>query len=200
MASIARSSVLRQTFAVASSKQLASRSTSTLASSVLRTSRPVIQQPLRSAFVRDALSGSSRVAAFHASGTKAILPGLPQTVKGTLNDPAPVPHSSPSHGSYHWTFERLISAGLVPLTIAPFVGGSLNPLLDGIFVAAILAHSHIGFESMITDYLPKWRVPKIRALFDWALRLATVLVGIGFYEFETNDVGITEAVKRIWKS
>lgn len=27
---------------------------------------------------------------------------------------------------------------------------------------------------------------------------ATALVGIGFYEFETNDVGLTEAIKRIW--
>lgn len=34
----------------------------------------------------------------------------------------------------------------------------------------------------------------------WGLRLATVLVGIGFYEFETNDVGLTEGVKRIWKA
>lgn len=30
------------------------------------------------------------------------------------------------------------------------------------------------------------------------MNLATLVVGIGFYEFETNDVGITEAVKRIW--
>ena len=30
------------------------------------------------------------------------------------------------------------------------------------------------------------------------LNIATVLVAIGFYEFETNDVGITEAVKRVW--
>lgn len=30
------------------------------------------------------------------------------------------------------------------------------------------------------------------------LNLATLTVGIGFYEFETNDVGLTEAVKRIW--
>jgi hypothetical protein len=56
----------------------------------------------------------------------------------------------------------------------------------------------------------------------WVLRLATVLTGIGFYEFETSkcpftramcflpyarvlidlvdDVGITEAVARVWKA
>jgi succinate dehydrogenase (ubiquinone) membrane anchor subunit len=40
----------------------------------------------------------------------------------------------------------------------------------------------------------------VRRLFEWLLRLATLVVGIGFYEFETNDVGITEGVKRIWKA
>lgn len=32
----------------------------------------------------------------------------------------------------------------------------------------------------------------------WLLNVATVVVAIGFYEFETNDVGLTEAIKRIW--
>jgi len=34
----------------------------------------------------------------------------------------------------------------------------------------------------------------------WALRLGTVVVGVGIYEFETNDVGLTEGVKRIWRA
>jgi succinate dehydrogenase (ubiquinone) membrane anchor subunit len=34
----------------------------------------------------------------------------------------------------------------------------------------------------------------------WALNTATVLVLYGLYEFETNDVGITEGVKKIWKA
>jgi succinate dehydrogenase (ubiquinone) membrane anchor subunit len=114
------------------------------------------------------------------------------------NDAAPVPPPSPSHGSYHWTFERLISAGLIPLTIAPFAAGSLNPTTDAILCAAILIHSHIGFESIVIDYIPTKRLPKTRVLFWWGLRLATVVVGVGLYEFETNDVGVTEAIKRIW--
>jgi hypothetical protein len=32
----------------------------------------------------------------------------------------------------------------------------------------------------------------------WALNLATLVVMVGFYEFETNDVGVVEATKRIW--
>lgn len=70
-------------------------------------------------------------------------------MEGTVNDPAVVPHTSPTHGSYHWTFERLIALGLVPLTAAPFIGGSLHPILDSILCASLLIHSHIGFEYVL---------------------------------------------------
>ncbi len=71
-------------------------------------------------------------------------------------------------------------------------------MTDAILCATILIHSHIGFESCVIDYFPKKRVPKTRALFWWGLRAATVLVGVGIYEFETNDVGLTEVIQRIW--
>jgi succinate dehydrogenase (ubiquinone) membrane anchor subunit len=51
---------------------------------------------------------------------------------------------------------------------------------------------------MVIDYFPTWKVPTLRKISNWLLRLATVVVGVGFYEFETNDVGLTEAIKRIW--
>jgi succinate dehydrogenase (ubiquinone) membrane anchor subunit len=116
------------------------------------------------------------------------------------NDAAPVPEPSPTHGSYHWTFERLISAGLIPLTIAPFAAGSLNPATDAILCGAILIHSHIGFDACIVDYFPSKRVPKTRMGLEWLLRAMTVAVGVGLYEFETNDVGVTAAIQRIWKA
>ncbi|PQE22712.1 succinate dehydrogenase subunit D protein [Rutstroemia sp. NJR-2017a BVV2] len=142
-----------------------------------------------------------RVAAFHASGRQAILPPLPRYLTyATANDAAPVPPANPAHGSYHWTFERLVAVGLIPLTIAPFASGSLNPTTDALLAGAILIHSHIGFESCIIDYFPKKRIPKTRAAAWWGLRAATVLVGVGLYEFETNDVGLTEGIKRIWRA
>lgn len=51
---------------------------------------------------------------------------------------------------------------------------------------------------MVVDYIPSKRLPKTRKAANWALKLATVVVGVGLYEFETNDVGVTEAIKRIW--
>lgn len=106
--------------------------------------------------------------------------------------------TSPTHGSYHWIAERAVSVLLIPLTLAPFAAGSLNPTTDAILVASILIHSHMGFQSIVTDYIPTWQYPTTRKIFDWLLILATVVVGIGFYEFETNDVGLTEMIKRVW--
>ena len=55
-------------------------------------------------------------------------------------------------------------------------------------------------SACITDYIPKKKYPRSLKASRWALSSATVLVIYGLYEFETNDVGITEAVKKIWKA
>ncbi|KAH8793256.1 CybS-domain-containing protein [Hyaloscypha finlandica] len=199
MVSIVRPAMLRQTcFAAASKRTFSTKLSSSFPTKTKPAASILLRPVVRNTLVKDALPCAVRVAAFHASGRRAILPPLPQVIDGTANDPAPVPPANPSHGSYHWTFERLVSAGLIPLTIAPFAAGSLNPTMDAILCATILIHSHIGFESIVIDYIPTKRLPKTRVLFWWGLRLATVMVGVGLYEFETNDVGVTEAIKRIW--
>ncbi|KPM37399.1 hypothetical protein AK830_g9158 [Neonectria ditissima] len=183
MASIARSSLLRQT--ALASRWAAGPSAAT-----------------RSTFVKPSFQSQLMgVAAFHNTVRRsAILPPGPQHVEGTVNDPAPIPDPSATHGSYHWSFERLLAAGLVPLTIAPFASGSLNPATDAILCSVLLLHSHIGFQSVVIDYIPQKKWPVLRKVFWWLLNAATVTVGVGLYEFETNDVGITEAVKRIWRA
>jgi succinate dehydrogenase (ubiquinone) membrane anchor subunit len=42
---------------------------------------------------------------------------------------------------------------------------------------------------MIIDYIPKWRFPKTALGFMWGLRAATVVVLLGIYEFQINEVG-----------
>ncbi|BCS26201.1 CybS family protein [Aspergillus puulaauensis] len=145
-------------------------------------------------------AGVSQVVAFHASAKKQILPPEPQSIHGTLNDPAPIPTPHPSHGSYHWTFERAVAVGLIPLTIAPFAAGSLNPTTDAILCSLIILHSHVGFQASIIDYFPARRVPKTASFLNWLLRGFTLTTAVGLYELETNDVGLTETVKRIWKA
>lgn len=41
---------------------------------------------------------------------------------------------------------RIISATLIPLTIAPFASGSVSPVLDAVLCGALVIHSHIGFQ------------------------------------------------------
>ncbi|KAJ0168925.1 Succinate dehydrogenase [ubiquinone] cytochrome b small subunit, mitochondrial [Colletotrichum tanaceti] len=175
MASIVRPSLLRQTATAA---------------------RMAHAAPIRSAFVKN----STRAAAFHTTTKRQLLPVGPQVIDGGVNKPAPVPPPSPAHGSYHWTFDRLLAAGLVPITIAPFAAGSLNPTTDAILCAMILIHSHTGFQNILIDYVPTKHYPKSRKATMWTLNLATALVGLGLYEFETSDVGVTEAVARLWRA
>jgi len=192
MASLIRPSMLRRGCLSSISKTrspVCSRKTPLATSSLRLVEVPKRQTPVL-----------SQVAAFHASTRKEILKPLPQVVQGTMNDPAPIPPSSPTHGSYHWTFERLVAAGLIPLTVAPFAAGSLSPVVDAILCAAIIIHSHIGFQAMIIDYIPQKRLPKTRTFSKWFLRASTLTVAVGLYEFETNDVGVTETIKRIWKA
>ncbi|KAI5790182.1 CybS-domain-containing protein [Geopyxis carbonaria] len=137
---------------------------------------------------------------FSSTQKRAILPAGPQSVEGTVNDPAFIPATNMKEGSYHWSFERLLSVGLIPLTIAPFAAGSMHPVFDATLAAATIMHSHIGFQSCIADYIPKRKYPKSNKSFKWLLNGASVLVLYGLYEFETNDVGVTEGVKRIWKA
>ncbi len=87
---------------------------------------------------------------------------------------------------------------MIPLTVAPFAAGSLNPTLDALLCATILIHSHTGFQAIIIDYIPKKQMPGLRKLFIWGLNAATAVVGLALYEFETTDVGITETIKRVW--
>jgi succinate dehydrogenase (ubiquinone) membrane anchor subunit len=75
---------------------------------------------------------------------------LTAVYKGTVNDPTTFPPPSRSAGSYHWAFERLLSAGLVPLTVAAFVTSGTNyPVLDGVLGVSLIMHSHIGVRATL---------------------------------------------------
>ncbi|EXJ85092.1 hypothetical protein A1O3_05767 [Capronia epimyces CBS 606.96] len=193
MAAASRASLLRQTqFLASSPTRLFSSTTQPLR--LLRTTPSISSRLL----LAPKWSAVSRAAPFSTTSQRNLLPPGPQVIEGTVNDPAAVPKVDPLHGSYHWTFERLLSVGLIPLTIAPFAAGSVNPALDAALIFSLIVHSHMGFQSMITDYIPRHKFPTMRKAFSWLLNVATVVVAIGFYEFETNDVGVTEAIKRIW--
>ncbi len=82
---------------------------------------------------------------------------LRQPNNNLVNDPAPIPDPNAKEGSIHWTFERLLSLALVPLTIAPFAAGSLHPVTDAVLGATMILHSHIGFQYDIPIFFEEER-------------------------------------------
>ena len=145
MASLVRSTMLRQRILSTATKRTPIGAVLRIQSAT-NPSNLLKSQPLQFASI------APRIASFHTTARRDILPPGPQVIEGGVNDPAPVPRASPTHGSYHWTFERLLSVGLIPLTIAPFAAGALNPITDAVFVAAILIHSHIGFQYVVYNF------------------------------------------------
>jgi succinate dehydrogenase (ubiquinone) membrane anchor subunit len=101
------------------------------------------------------------------------------------------------NGSTHWVIERALSVSLVPLFGAAFVYGS-HPHTNMALGFVLPLHCHIGFDAIITDYLPARKFPKANLLCTWLLRLLTGLTMYGCYKINTSDVGLIEATKKIW--
>ncbi|TXT13726.1 hypothetical protein VHUM_01093 [Vanrija humicola] len=121
--------------------------------------------------------------------------------KGTVNDPTSFPPPNRAHGSYHWAFERLLSAGLIPLTAAAVVASpTAYPLVDGALGVAIIVHTHIGFTACIDDYVHERKFGKLGTAARWALNLGTLSALVGLYEFNTNDIGITELAIKLFSA
>ncbi|KAL4072000.1 CybS-domain-containing protein [Scleroderma yunnanense] len=135
---------------------------------------------------------------YTATSSTQYVPGGP-IYKGTVNDPTTFPPPSKTHGSYHWAFERLLAASLVPMTAAAFVtSGSSYPVLDGLLGISLVMHSHLGFDSILVDYLHPRKFSFLGPLMKWTLRTATLGVLVGVYQFNTNDIGLTELIAKVW--
>ncbi|KAI0797715.1 mitochondrial inner membrane protein [Abortiporus biennis] len=163
--------------------------------------RAAFNKRIATAFTRQALRPlavqQARTASTEAAEFKYV-PGGP-IYKGTVNDPTTFPPPSRTHGSYHWAFERLLSAGLIPLTAAAFVtSGSSFPILDGLLGVSLVMHSHIGFDAVLVDYLHPRKFPVLGPLLTWVLRATTATVLVGVYQFNTNDIGLTELISKVW--
>ncbi|KAJ3173629.1 membrane anchor subunit of succinate dehydrogenase, Sdh4 [Geranomyces variabilis] len=139
-----------------------------------------------------------------ASRSAVLAAARPSTLvrrsMSTADAAKPVPAIEPKsrmHGSYHWNFERALSVASIPLLVAPFIIGS-HPLVDLGLGVVIPLHSHIGFGAILQDYLAVHKYPVAGRIATASLYAATGLVLYGCYQFNTNDVGITEFVKRLW--
>lgn len=148
---------------------------------------------------------AASTAALHTSASRKVdipflkhYPQPPGYIVGTVNDAYVGPKPSHIHGSLHWTAEKFIAIGLVPLATVPFVTGSFAPVLDATFATLILAHAWIGFQSCIIDYIPTRVYGKQHDYAMWLLTLGTGFAAYGIYELESNDVGLTGLMKKVW--
>ncbi|KAG5462748.1 MAG: CybS-domain-containing protein [Olpidium bornovanus] len=137
-----------------------------------------------------------------ACGARPALRHAPSAPRCGLPRTAPVATDikpDKLNGSYHWDFERALSVALIPL-IGTSAAYGAHPTTDLLLGVVLPLHSHIGFDACITDYVDGRKFPVLNKVCVWSLRAGTVLLLYGCYEFNTNDVGLTEGLKKIWKA
>ena len=49
------------------------------------------------------------------------------------------------------------------------------------------------FDAVLVDYVHKRKFPALGPLLTWTLRATTLAVGVGVYQFNTNDIGALSA-------
>ena len=101
-------------------------------------------------------------------------------------------------GSTHWMLERAVSVALLPaLSIGIY---SPNMICNGLLAMLLPLHCHWGIEQVITDYLPARRAGTfVNGLAKALLYAGTGLTVFGLFRYNTNDLGIGEGIKLIWK-
>ncbi|CAH8830029.1 unnamed protein product [Trichobilharzia szidati] len=99
--------------------------------------------------------------------------------------------------SVHWTIERVLAVGMLPLyPIAIYMD---TPMMNFIVVTAVSIHSYWGFDGVIKDYAFERRygpalMPILRTL--WKIMCGFGFGGLLYFNF--NDVGFISAVKKLW--
>lgn len=131
-------------------------------------------------------------------GIKTI-PQPPGNIVGTVNDAYVGPKPDPSHGSRHWTAERIVAISLVPLTAAPFITGATTAT-DSILSSLLLYHCYTGFQSCIIDYIPARVYGPYHNYAMYALLFGTGVAGYGIYEIEKKEGGVTSIISRVFKA
>ncbi|CAO3596905.1 unnamed protein product [Absidia cylindrospora] len=101
------------------------------------------------------------------------------------------------HGSIHWSAERIASLGLVPIIGAQLALGA-SPVTDTLLGVVLPLHLHIGFDACITDYFNPRKAPVLGKVMTATLYASTAATLVGCYQFNTNDIGLTEFIARLW--
>ncbi|RCK56516.1 Succinate dehydrogenase [ubiquinone] cytochrome b small subunit, mitochondrial [Candida viswanathii] len=129
--------------------------------------------------------------------TIKTIPQPPGYIVGTVNDAYVPPPPHKAEGSLHWTSERVVSIGLLPLVLAPFITGA-STVIDSTMSALLLFHCFAGFQSCIIDYIPKRVYGGLHNAAIYLLTFGTGIAGYGVYQIEKNDGGVSNIISKIW--
>ncbi|ORX58867.1 hypothetical protein DM01DRAFT_1381513 [Hesseltinella vesiculosa] len=125
-------------------------------------------------------------------GLVKIHSSVPAKVNAVVTPPA-----DRVQGSYHWDAERVLSVALVPLVGSQLALGA-SPVTDTLLGVVLPLHIHIGFDSCITDYFGPRKAPVLNKVMNAALYGSTAATLFACYHFNTNDIGLTEFIARVW--
>lgn len=132
-------------------------------------------------------------------GIKTI-PQPPGGIVGTVNDAYVPPQASKSHGSYHWTAERAVAIGLIPL-VGSSLAGTATGIIDTTMSAFLLYHCYGGFQSCIIDYIPKRVYGSFHTFCMYMLTFGTGVAAYGIYSIEQKEEGgVSGMVAKIFKA
>ncbi|KAG7661307.1 SDH4 [[Candida] subhashii] len=130
-------------------------------------------------------------------GFKTI-PQPPGFIVGTVNDAYVPPPPHKLEGSLHWTSERIVTIGMLPLVLSPLITGG-STMIDSSMSALLLYHCFAGFQSCIIDYIPKRVYGVYHTYAMYLLTLGTGLAGYGVYQIETKEGGVSQIISKLWK-
>ncbi|GFR30509.1 succinate dehydrogenase cytochrome b small subunit, mitochondrial [Trichonephila clavata] len=97
-----------------------------------------------------------------------------------------------------WTAERFLSAALIG--ILPAAVAFPNPALDYVLALSMTVHVHWGIEAIVVDYVRPSVVGAVlsRAAVATVYALSVLTLG-GLFYFNYTDVGLSQAIRMLWK-
>ena len=100
-----------------------------------------------------------------------------------------------AQGTKNWRAERIASM----LTFG-LIGAACYAPSQPIDIAlgiVLPVHCHLGFDSIVTDYVPKRKKPILHGLCMSFLYAGTAATIYGLWELNTKDIGITRGVQKL---
>eukprot|EP00834_Sanchytrium_tribonematis_P000075 NODE_2_length_91304_cov_0.692462.p75 type:complete len:122 gc:universal NODE_2_length_91304_cov_0.692462:90759-91124(+) len=100
-------------------------------------------------------------------------------------------------GSTHWTYERVLSAALIPSVGFALYTGELPAPLNYITVSALVLHCHWGLEQALIDYVHVRKFGAIGTSALYATKGLSALTLLGGWYLCAHDIPL-EGLKAWW--